>query len=296
MKSEPTLITPGSPEAAVVQALTEAAMAPAPITIALPHGNLPAIAVSERVNLHNLGHLLPAPLRASGTVDLLTLKDLHGYLSRQTAFENSRLNPVVYADRANLRFTAILNHHHQSGPGWMDYRAIVTLKKSRQLQIWQKQNATKMTQEAFALFLEEHLEDIRDPAGAEVLTFAETLEATRTEVFKSSIVTASGEMNLAYSSERNGEQSSKLITKITLGIPLFEGGEAFAVEVKISHRVSEGKLTFWFDLRHIDYLLDTAWADQTQFLEQTLSDIAVIYNGTAPLAQSLPSLSEGGSL
>ena len=289
MKSEPT---PGSPEAAVVQALTEAAMAPAPVTIALPHGNLPAIAVSNLVNLHSLGHLLPQPLRASGTVNLLTLANLHAYLGN-----HSTGTTVVYADRKLMTFVGILNHHGKAtGPGWMDYRAVVKLEKSRQLTIWQGMNTKKMSQEQFALFLEEHLEDIREPDGADVLTFAETLEATRTEVFKSSITTATGEQRLTFNSERNGEQSSQLITKITLGIPLFEGGEAFAVDVKISHRVSEGKLTFWFDLRHIEYLLDVAWADQVTFLTGTMTEFAVIYDGAAPAPQSLPCLGEGGSL
>lgn len=282
MKSEETTPLASSAEAAVVQAITEAAMVPTPITINLPQGELPAIAVSERVKLHSLGHLLPAPLRPKGNVNLLTLQDLHAYIGNAAG----HYHPVVYADRETLTFTGIINHHHANTPGWMDYRAIVKLKKSRQLNIWQGKNAQKMSQEAFALFLEEHLEDIREPHGAEVLTFAETLEATRTEVFKSSIVTATGEQRLTFNSERNGEQSSQLITKITLGIPLFEGGEAFALEVKISHRVTEGKLTFWYDIRHLEYLLDVAWQDQVKFLADTMSAFATIYNGTAPPTQA----------
>jgi uncharacterized protein YfdQ (DUF2303 family) len=285
-----------TPEASVVREITEASMSPAPITIALPHGTLPTIAVSERVALHSLAHLLPRPLRSSGTTHLLTLQDLHAFLAKHA---DKKEETVIYANRKDLSFSAILNHNSRgTGPGWGDYRAKVTLTKSRQLTVWQAQNgqSKKMSQEAFALFLEEHIEDIRDPAGADVLTFAETLEATRTEVFKSSIVTATGEQRIAYSSERQGEQSSQLITKITLGIPLFEGGEPYAVEVKISHRVTDGKLTFWFDLRHIDYLLDAAWKEQVTFLMQTVSEMAHIFNGLAPDSQRIDTLDEGGSV
>jgi uncharacterized protein YfdQ (DUF2303 family) len=282
------------PEASIVAALSEAAMSPQPISIALEHGNLPAIAVSERVQLHSLAHLLPRPLRTTGTTHLLTLQDLHAFLAKQGG---PKEQTVIYANRKDLSVTAILNHNSRStGPGWGDYRAKVTLTKSRQLTVWQGKNGQKMNQEAFALFLEEHIEDIRDPAGADVLTFAETLEATRTEVFKSSIVTATGEQRMAYSSERQGEQSSQLITKITLGIPLFDGGEPYAVEVKISHRVTDGKLTFWFDLRHIDYLLDSAWKEQVTFLMQTVSEMAHIFNGLAPDSQDIQTLAEGGSV
>lgn len=298
MKSEETTLPPGSPEAAVVQALAEAAMAPQSITIALPHGNLPAVALSDRVTLHSLAHLLPAPLRAFGTTNLLTLPDLHKFLCKQSQVEGSGCNPVIYADRQNLCVTAILNHDHALRPGWMDYRAKVQLTTSRKLRVWMANNgqAKKMSQENFALFLEENLQDISEPDGAQVLTFAETLEATRTETFKSSIVTSTGEQRLSFSSERNGEQSSQLITKITLGIPLFEGGEPYAVEVKISHRVNDGKLVFWYDLRHIDFLIDTAWADKIEFLNTTVSEFATVYNGTAPNSREVEPFCGGGSL
>lgn len=297
MKTEPT--PPASanvPEASIVQALAESAQAPAPISIVLPHGNLPTIATSNRVTLHSLAHLLPRPLRTTGTTKLLTLQDLQSYLAKQAGHKDET---VIYANRKALRFTAILNHTSLAGgPGWGDYRAEVTLEKSRQLLVWQAQNGQnkKMSQEAFALFLEEHLEDIREPNGADVLTFAETLEATRTETFKSSIVTATGEQRLAFSSERNGEQSSDLITQITLGIPLFEGGVPYAVKVKISHRVTDGKLTFWYDLRHIDYILDEAWKEQVTFLTENMSDAAHIFNGVEPDEQRIELLEEGGSV
>jgi uncharacterized protein YfdQ (DUF2303 family) len=276
-------------EAEAIQRISEAAAAPVHFMLELPHGKQPLVAVSKQVMLHSMAYLMPAPLRPIGNVSLLSLADLHSYINR-LAGSGSGMNPVVYADRNTLRFTAILNHHAAGAPGWMDFRATVALVKSRQLKIWQAKNGQKMTQEAFALFLEEYIEDIREPEGAAVLTFAETLEATRTEVFKSSIITATGEMKLAYSSERNGEQCSTLITEITLGIPLFDGDEPFAVKAKISHRVTEGKLTFWFDLRHIDYLIDTAWKDKTEAWRDTHPS-AEFFHGEAPAAQEAQRLS-----
>lgn len=278
-------------EAAVIAELaTEAANAvPAKLDIALPGGKiLPAIVTGPRTKITHLEHLLPAPLRMRGTTSLLTLKDLHQFINRQcgprgsSERETNGLNPVIYADYSDYSFTAILNHPTLIREGWMDYRAEVKLTKSRQLQVWQGKNKVKMSQENFALFLEEYLQDISEPVAADVLKFAETLEATRTEKFKSSIRTSTGECNLTFSSERDGDQSTKLIEEFTIAIPLFEGDDHYAIKVKLYHRVIDQKLIFWYELRELDYIMETAWDKQVDFLTTTATELADVYEGTAP--------------
>jgi uncharacterized protein YfdQ (DUF2303 family) len=276
-----------STEAGSIAVLAQAATQATLETI----GGVTFLSRAQNIAVEIQEHLGPHPLRNRGTVQLLTLNDLVGYLKKQTIAGtalsgDTEWNPVIFADRANLRFTSILNYPTAFQTAWADNRAIVGLRKSRQLQTWQGKNATKMSQEQFALFLEENIEDIHVPTGAEVLTFAETLEATRTETFKSSIITSTGEQKLSYCSERDGERCSTLITKITLGIPLFEGGPGYSVEAKISHRVTEGKLTFWYDLRHIEHIIDRAWLEECTYLAEHAADLAVIYNGTAPEVQA----------
>lgn len=277
-------------EAAVVAELATAATAPAQISIKLEGTNalVPAISVPERTTVHSLEHLLPKPLRQRGTTKFLTLKDLHSFMSDQIGPKNSArrqesgLEPIVFANKDDLKFTAILNAPTGVTNAWMDYRATVQLKKTRQLIIWQEKNKKRMTQEEFALFLEEYLQDIVAPNSADVLHFAETLEATKTEVFKSSIKTSTGETKLAYSSERQGEQSTELIETFELGIPLFDGGDPYKIVVRLFHRVNEQKLTFWFELRHIDYILDQAWDAEVEFMKTALAELAAVYEGVPP--------------
>lgn len=271
-------------EAAAIAEITQKALTP---VITVSQG-IHILSHCQETRLKSLESLAAYPSRVRGTVQLATLNDLRTFLSQQS---KSSDNTVIFANRDLLSFTAILDFHADSEePRWMDYRATVTHKKSRQLLRWLEKDGKKQTQEEFALFLEENIEDIRDPAGAIVLTFAETLEATRTETFKSSIVTSTGEMKLAYSTERNGEQSTDLITEITLGIPLFHRGVGYKVPVKIFHRVLDGKLTFWFKLLHIEVIIDKAWEDDLTFVrEQCCVDPiqATLLEGTAP-AEVLP--------
>lgn len=279
-----------STEAAVVADLAAAATVPAQISIKLEGAKtlVPAISVPERTTVHSLEHLLPRPLRQRGTMQFLTLKDLHRFMADQIGprngkrREDSGLEPIVFANRDSLNFTAIFNAPNGAANGWMDYRATVQLKKTRQLTIWQEKNKKRMSQEEFALFLEEYLQDIVEPNSADVLHFAETLEATKTEVFKSSIKTSTGETKLAYSSERQGDQSTELIENFELGIPLFDGGDPYKVQVRLFHRVVEQRLTFWFELRHIEYILDQAWEQEVTFMREALSEMADVYEGVPP--------------
>ncbi len=271
--------TPTGTEAAVVVETALKAATPQPLTLDFGTHQLPCIATSDLVNVTHLEQFLKQPLRARGTTSLLNLKNLQKFLLKQDC---TKANTFVFADKDALLFTAILNASTQLEPAWADHRATVQLKKTRQLQNWQSNNKKKMSQEAFALFLEEFLEDIVSPVATEVLHFAETLEARRTEVFKSSIRTSTGECNLVFSSERDGDHNTVLIENFTLGIPLFDGGPAYEVKVKLFHRVIEQKLTFWYELRQIDYILDKAWEAEVEFLNETLSSLAHVFEGKAP--------------
>lgn len=266
-------------EASVVSAITSLGMKPN--SIELGDAEVKALAHHPHTVIKSLEHLREAPVRNRYTQVLTTLSGFCAFLGIQKTEKDGK--PVVFADRQALTFTGILNHPHTGdNPAWMDRRVKVSRVISRKLSKWKERDGKKMSQEEFALFLEEHIEDIADPSGAEVLSFAETLEATRTETFKSSIVTGTGETKLTYSSERQGEQSSKLITDIKLGVPLFEMGDPYEVKVKIFHRVNDGKLIFWFNLRHLDYLIDKAWAEDFDHVTTEIEDWAEIYEGPAP--------------
>lgn len=272
--------TPNCDAQVIVNTALEAAK---PSLSAFDNGlvKLPFLAHSERVAVQHLESALPYPARHKGRTELLDITTLTAWLKHQSP-ASSAFNPVIYADRGNLNFTAILNHPTPTSPGWGDYQARVQLRESRQLQKWKSKNGSKMSQEAFALFLEEMMDDIVDPVASEVLHFAETLEARRTEVFKSTIRTTTGECNLVFASERDGEHSTKLIETFTLGIPLFEGDERYSVRVKLFHRVIDQKLTFWYQLLHLEYIMDKSWEEQVEKLTGQCDTFALVFEGTAP--------------
>jgi uncharacterized protein YfdQ (DUF2303 family) len=307
----PTLQT----EAAVTAALALAHRDPSQARITEERANLPPLLIAPHdITLESLERFLPAPLRPQIHIALHTARDLHAYVIAQTqrpaalaSLETAKLatgirqiedtthHPVIFADRDSMTIKAYLDYHHAEGPRWLNHTAKVAFKNSHQFERWKKVNGQQMTQEQFALFLDEVINDIAQPAGAEVLSFAENLEATSTQIFKAAVKLASGETNYTFTDARDGDFSTKIIDRFTIGIPIWQGGEKVAIEARLFHRIVDNKdkdgapngsksLRFWFTLRHLDEIIDTLFAEEVTFLRTAFEAIAPIYSGTSPTA------------
>lgn len=295
-------------EAAVTAALALAHRDPASTQIINPEGefpNLPQLLVAQdALTLVSLERFAPHPLRPEIHIALHTARDLHAYVIAQTlrnstdkttpsAFPNGD-QPVIFADRDTMTIKAFLDYHHAgSDARWLNHTAKVAFKNSHQFDRWKKVNGQQMTQEQFALFLDEVINDITAPSGAEVLSFAENLEATSTQVFKAAVKLASGETNYTFTDARDGDISTAIIDRFTIGIPIWQGGEKVAIEARLFHRIVDNKdkdgnangtksLRFWFTLRHLDEIIDTLFAEEVAFLRTAFEDVAPIYSGTPP--------------
>lgn len=296
-------------EAAVTAALALAHRDPSEARITEPqkHYLPPFLVAPTEITLKSLEHFMPAPLRPEIHIALHTARDLHAYVIAQRKDYTigpdgpPAANSVIFADRDSMTIKAYLDYHHAEETRWLNHTAKVAFKNSHQFDRWKKVNNQQMTQEAFALFLDEVINDIAQPAGAEVLSFAENLEATSTQVFKAAVKLASGETNYTFTDARDGDVSTKIIDRFTIGIPIWQGGEKVAIEARLFHRIVDNKdkdgapngtksLRFWFTLRHLDEIIDTLFAEEVTFLRTAFEGIAPIYSGTAPSAPSVIAL------
>lgn len=284
-------------EASVAAALALAHRDPSQARITEERDYLPPILIAPQdITLKSLESFMPAPLRPEIHIALHTARDLHAYVIAQTLPKVSTeqaYHPVIFADRDTMTIKAFINYHHAAGPRWLNHTAKVAFKNSHQFDRWKKVNGQQMTQEQFALFLDEVINDITVPSGAEVLSFAENLEATSTQVFKAAVKLASGETNYTFTDARDGDISTAIIDRFTIGIPIWQGGEKVAIEARLFHRIVDNKdkdgapngtksLRFWFTLRHLDEIIDTLFAEEVAFLRGAFDGVAPIYSGTAP--------------
>lgn len=279
-------------EAAVAAALALAHRDPASAR-AVEMDGLPPLYVGPRgIQVESLERFMPTPHRPTVHVALDTARDLHAYVIAQ---KNGCTNPVIFADREKMAITAYLDYHHHDEPRWLNHTASVAFKDSHQFIKWKAANGKKMSQEGFALFIDEVLNDFVSPSGAEMLSFATCLEAQSDTQFKSATKLATGETSIVWTDARNGDISTKIIEEFEIGIPIWQNGQPVKITAKLFHRIeadrdSSGNLTgnktlrFWFTLRHLDNIIDALFAEEVNFLRTAFNEIASIYAGRPPAA------------
>lgn len=255
---------------------------------------VPVLLSQPDVRIHSIEHLLPEPKNPRIDVNLYTKQDLVAYLKAQTVKPNTTGStaescagygsPAIFADRQKLSFTAILDYHQPGVPSWCRHTVRVAYQHSHQFNRWKEADNEKMDQEEFATFLDENVNDIINPTGADVVSFATQLEVTRTEKFKSHRNLSNGEVAFTFTNESTGDSTVKFPTEMTLSLPIWINGDRIALKAKLFYRVIEGSLTFWFKLMMLEETIDHLFGEDTDWMRTEVGDLAQVYTGPAPAA------------
>lgn len=257
------------------------------------HG-LPVIAAHEAIKLTTYAHLLPAPMRVKRAITLDTAQQLTAYLDEviaaaRVANPKQKLYPVIFADAATRSFTLYPKFHHGHDLSWLDHKVTSHLNLSREMKLWLKHDGSRFTQEAFADFVEENNVDIHTPTGAAMLTIAKTLQATRTEVFRSSVKVSDGTHRFTWDNQASGEENTEVPDEFHLAIPIFDGDEeVIRVKARLFHRLPTKEnahlqgsgLTFFYKLHRLDDILEKIWDERINLLRAAVAGRAQVYNGT----------------
>lgn len=259
----------------------------------------PVLLVPTGLRALSLEHHLAYPRRVNAHIAVYTAEDLARYIKAQTITEGDGPNhhPVVFCDRKTTSIVAILDYHPANGAArWLDHTAKIVFEPSHQFKRWKDANGKRMSQDAFARFLDEVAKDIAEPSSSLVVSFAENLEIYSTTVFKSAMKTSTGETALTFTDERKGDISTPVIEEMVLGIPLWQAGEKVAIRARLFHRVVTADngtktLNFWFELRQLEETADLLFEEQVASLKKDLEGVADIYMGTPPKAPTALDLS-----
>lgn len=194
----------------------------------------------------------------------------------------------LFACREKLLVEAVINDHAGGGEqeieeDWGDHRAILNLQHTQAWKDWSGINKKPMDQVAFAEFIEDHLADIVDPSGAQMLEIAQTLEASVGGKFSSGVRLQTGSIKLMYhqdvSTKAGNGGELQVPAGITLGIQLFEGMEHYKVPCRFRTRLNGGDLKLMVIIDQPDRLLRTAFNDVVKAIEE--STILTVFHGTA---------------
>ncbi len=208
----------------------------------------------------DLSSYLPEPTRKRGTVHVHDAASLIAYAAGH-ATPATRLFADVYARTLVL----VLNGHADDAAGWGDHKAQLVLKHTPEWSAWAALDGKLVAQTDFAEHIEDRLDDIQSPPGADLLELAQTFQAKTGVEFASAIVLESGQRQLTYKETidaRAGQAGQVVIPKeFELGLRPFEGGDAYKVVARLRYRINGGHLTIGYQLTRVEDVLRSAVND-----------------------------------
>lgn len=209
-------------------------------------------------------------------VSVGTISSLVGYIVAH------RRNPTVFADPAGCRIVAVMDWHDSTETGWADHRATYEIQKTREWRDWMAINGRLLSQVEFSEFIEEHLDDIHEPAAADVLSIATSLQGKRNVAFKAVQNLAAGDKQLVWeeTTEAKGgaRGDAKVPSQIVIRIPVFRGAEeatTFDLTALLRYRIDDGKLRFEVKILHAEKVTDLAFDRLVTDFQEKVDDVSV---------------------
>jgi uncharacterized protein YfdQ (DUF2303 family) len=269
--------------------IDEASRAVTPIGVADP-SELATVTLGpgDRVETLEFERFLDHPRRKTGTVDLIDDDSFARYVNKHKVAGETEL----YADVEARRIVGVLNGHAGNGDGpdaaswagWADHRAVLALRHSPNWQHWVGKNNRPLGQVAFAEHIEDGIDDIVSPPGAEMLELAQTFEAKNSVEFKSSQILASGQRKLLYQetiAARAGSGGDITVpSEFELGLCPFEGSPIYRVNVRLRFRINDGTLTLTYVLDRPEDVIRAAFADIVERVGEATS--LEVFNAREP--------------
>jgi uncharacterized protein YfdQ (DUF2303 family) len=152
----------------------------------------------------------------------------------------------IFANKTALSVWAILDYHYVNAPSYCDHVAQYNLPHSPEWLTWTAIDGKEIPQAAFAEFIEENALDIYEPASADVLEIARSLNVKTSVDFSSAVNIDNGTTQLRWteSQEGKGKGNIDVPRKIKLGLPVFEGDGRVEIYAFLRTRIRDGKLSF----------------------------------------------------
>lgn len=169
------------------------------------------------------------------------------------------------------RLTAIYNDHRCIGDdgddlaGWRDDKLTLKLVEDEDWTAWHKVSGTYFTQSEFGDLVESLLHTVIDPDQADLLEIIDSVRASTSGEFESTIERANGGQTLTYKQEHNVSAGKgrrlELPQLITLELRPWDCHPAFVVvQAYFRTRVRDGQLWLAVKLKPTRQIVRDAWA------------------------------------
>lgn len=215
----------------------------------------PLLVVPETITPRSIEEFMPRPARIRKSIRFTEATSFLDYFG---AF-HTRAFPrtFVTGDDAGMKFLTIFDYAMPPGkdenavPLWGDHRAYLELAYHPDYAELRKRNATWMSQEEFALFVEEHTHLFKSPTGADMLEMAQELKGSRTASWQSGKRLANNQVRLEYieTVDAKSVRGDLIVPEyLEMETPMFKGYEAQPVKAAFSWKMDGDKVRFSYRL------------------------------------------------
>ncbi|TQV85214.1 DUF2303 family protein [Exilibacterium tricleocarpae] len=221
-------------------------------TFSAEHFGVPTYVIPRDMKIEALEALAlkhqERPTRLEQRITLLSPESFIDYHNRYASQHST-----IFVDPAAGLFVSVLDYHQSpTEPAWGSHIAEYKCPHTPEWKQWTKHHNEHMSQENFALFIEENYKQIDEPNPAEMLEIATTLKSKTDVNFKSSIRLDNGQNQIQYEETINGQAGImgqlEIPEVFKLVIQPFLGSPAYKVEARFRYRNHGGQLKMWYTL------------------------------------------------
>ncbi len=223
-----------------------------------------------------------APFRKVAAISLLEIDSFIDYLK-----EHKTQEARIFASCQSQPFTyhAIIDFHGKKpeNSSWQTHTADLELLLSAEARAWFGMDEKAMSQREFVEFLQDNMQDITQPAGADMLEITRDLQINRDVLFRSSYNEENGNTTLQYEEENNPGTTAgtlEMPTHFEIKIPIFIGTDPECIEARFRYRLDgkTQKIHFSYRLMNLDRLVRAIVELTTEHIERETG--IKVFNGT----------------
>lgn len=261
-----------------------------PDTVVVESGtdkNAEVLIVPNGMTVHPVKQYLDAyrdkPERKQGTAHL---GDQASFVAHANRFKSE--HSAVFAQRSPPSLTSVLDYHQagKGDPAFGKHRGVYSFPLSDQWNAWKQAEGNKFGQREFALFIENNLFDVAEPAsafdpakdfaarlGCQFATGAKLLELSRglavnvEQQVASAVNLGSGEGQIVFK-ETHADSTGAPIRvpgAFLIAIPVFKSGALYQIPVRLRYRAHQGQITWSLELFGIDRIFDHAFNEVCEY-------------------------------
>ena len=196
------------------------------------------------------------PFRKTGSVTVLDPESFNALLAANAMVGHTTV--YVDPDANNPAVVAVINGNGLGGEGFGDFRVSIGFRQTPQWIKWKAIDGKLLPQTEFAEFVEDNLEDIATPDGAQVMEIVTYLQATRSVDFKSGIRLSNGQVqftNIESVDATVGVGNIAVPDLFELGLSPIFGVQPFKIPARFRYRIEDRKLKLGIKLQRVETIM-----------------------------------------